>query len=240
MKDNELLAIMYDFYNEHTLRDQNKDIQYYINKILEYSANKILIIGAGTGRVAIPLSEYADVTALDMDSARLKLLKQKKSSIKTICADFKNFNTEEDFDMIILPYSTLQFGDNLNQKNECFKKLHSLMNEKTILLFDVSESFNTKPEKQRELIFSDYCSKVNDDVDVYYSSKRNKDNIEFFVEYYLVKAKRKILEQEKYWYYNKSLLEKMLDKSKIKVLKIDNGYGDNIFTHKHLFHCRRQ
>ncbi len=48
---------MYDFYNEHTVRDQNKDIQYYINKILEYSAKKILIIGAGTGRVAVPLSE---------------------------------------------------------------------------------------------------------------------------------------------------------------------------------------
>ena len=66
MTDKELLAIMYDFYNQHTLRDQNRDIDYYIKQIKKYSVERVLVVGAGTGRVAIPLSDYAKITAVDL------------------------------------------------------------------------------------------------------------------------------------------------------------------------------
>ena len=43
MSDNEILALMYDFYNKYVLKDQNKDIDYYINQLNEYSANRFNI-----------------------------------------------------------------------------------------------------------------------------------------------------------------------------------------------------
>ena len=55
MNEKSLLALMYDFYNLHTLKGQNDDIDYYINQIKKYNAKDVLVIGAGTGRVAIPL-----------------------------------------------------------------------------------------------------------------------------------------------------------------------------------------
>lgn len=81
MNDKKLLAIMYDFYNHHTLRDQNRDIDYYIKQIQKYSAEKVLVVGAGTGRVAIPLSNYTNVTALDFDEERLNVLISKNKNI---------------------------------------------------------------------------------------------------------------------------------------------------------------
>ena len=33
MKEKNILALMYDFYNDHTLRGQNDDIGYYIEQI---------------------------------------------------------------------------------------------------------------------------------------------------------------------------------------------------------------
>lgn len=146
MTDKELLAIMYDFYNQHTLRDQNRDIDYYIKQIKKYSVERVLVVGAGTGRVAIPLSDYAKITAVDFDNERLEILKSKKENINVVCCDFINFKSLEKYDLIIVPYSTIQF-----------------------------------------------CGDI---------TKINKNNL--------------------------------------MLLKIDNGYGDNIFQHKHLYHCRRK
>ena len=81
MNEKSLLALMYDFYNLHTLKGQNDDIDYYINQIKKYNAKDVLVIGAGTGRVAIPLSKYSNVTALDFDKERLNRLKNKEKNI---------------------------------------------------------------------------------------------------------------------------------------------------------------
>ena len=77
MSEKKLLAYMYDFYNKHMLHDQNDDIQYYKNQIKHYNSKNILVVGAGTGRVAIPLSNIANVIALDFDAARLEVLKER-------------------------------------------------------------------------------------------------------------------------------------------------------------------
>ena len=77
MNDKEILALMYDFYNEHTLKTQNDDIDYYKSIIKDYNLKEVLIVGAGTGRVAIPLSKVANVEALDLDLERLNRIHKK-------------------------------------------------------------------------------------------------------------------------------------------------------------------
>ena len=239
MDDKKLLAIMYDFYNCHTLRDQNKDIDYYIMQIKKYSAKKVLVIGSGTGRVAIPLSNYAKVTALDFDEERLKILKSKSKNINVICCDFLNFKSLEKYDLIIIPYSTIQFGGDITKINMMFNKLNQIMTKKTICIFDVSESFNEKTEKTEEFLFENFCDEIKEKVKVYYSSKRYNNYIEFFIEYRLVKKNYSVIENEKYCYYNQELFATLLDRNDLIISKIDNGYGDNILQHKHLYHCRR-
>ena len=239
MSEKSLLALMYDFYNSHTLKGQNDDINYYINQIKIYDSKDALIIGAGTGRVAIPLSKYTNITALDFDKERLLHLKNKEKNINTICVDFLDYNESKKYDLIIIPYSTLQFDNNKKKLTRFFKKLHEVMNENTIVIFDVSESFNTKIEKNKEFLFKDYCNEINDEVEVFYSSKRFKDYIEFNVEYRICSTNNSVIECEKYYYYDKKLLLDVIKNNNLEVLKIDDGYGKDDFKHKHLYHCRR-
>lgn len=238
MSDKKILAIMYDFYNQHILRDQNQDIDYYIKQIKKYEAEKVLVVGAGTGRVAIPLSNYAKITALDFDEERLKLLELKSCDINIVCCDFLNYNTSEKYDLIIIPYSTIQFSGDKNKIDKMFSKLHQIMTDKTICIFDVSESFNDKEEKSNEFLFNDFCKEIEENIDVFYSSKRHDNCIEFFIEYKLVDKNYSVIENECYYYYDKKLLADLLSNNRLLISKIDNGYGNNTFQHKHLYHCR--
>ena len=240
MNEKSLLALMYDFYNSHTLKGQNDDINYYINVIKEHEFKKTLIIGAGTGRVAIPLSDYSEVTALDFDYERLLRLNQKKGNIKTVCVDFLDYEGSADYDLIIIPYSTLQFNNDKRKLEIFLEKLNNLMTDKTTLIFDVSESFNSKIEKTNELIFSDYCDEIKDNVEVYYNSKRKKDYIEFIIRYKLCDNNICVIEKERYYYYNEAELQDVMKNNNIKVIRNDTGYGKQGFNHKHLYHCMKK
>lgn len=114
------------------------------------------------------------------------------------------------------------------------------MNKNAIAIFDVSESFNTKIEKTNEFLYKDYCSEINDEVEVFYSSKRFKDYIEFNVEYKICSKNNSVIECEKYYYYDKNLLFDVIKNNNLDILKIDDVYGKDDFKHKHLYHCRRQ
>ena len=240
MSDEIMLAILYDFYNENTLRDQNLDINYYLNHIKLYDSKNILVVGAGTGRVAIPLSKIAKVDALDFNNERLKILAQKEPNIDLIHTDFLEFNASKEYDLIIVPYSTLQFDNNIEKLNNFFKKLHAIMNEKTIVIFDVSENFNYKPPKDNELLFKKYSDILHDYVEVYYSAKRFEEYIEFFINYKLCNNNTTLLENERYYYYNKELLANLINDNDLKILKIDDGYAEGKLENKHLYHCRRR
>lgn len=240
MSDNQILALMYDFYNKYVLKDQNKDIDYYINQLKEYSANNVLVVGAGTGRVAIPLSDYANVSALDFDIERLKLLNAKSKKPSIIYIDFIDFNCLGEYDLIIFPYSTIQFGGDYLKMNRIFNRLGNYMNKDAVCLFDISENFNNKIEKKDEFLFKEFCDSINSNVEVYYTSRKYKHFIEFLVRYKLFDKNKEVLEKEKYTYYDKDLLLESLEANNLLLTKIDDGYGEAVLKYKHIYHCRRK
>ena len=234
MSDKELLAFMYDFYNENTLINQNDDIKYYEEYIKFYNPKNTLVVGAGTGRVAIPLSKKTNVTALDFDSERLKILKNRNKEIKIINLNFNNIKFTKKYDLIVFPYSVIQFCPNMNNFIKILEKLKAILNENGTIILDFSEGFNTKEEVNRELLFSKFSESLNCSVDVYYTCIKHKKNIEFIVEYVI--GDKKLIEREFYSYYNKNIIEKEIEKSKLIIKKIDNGYGNDNQLYKHIFH----
>lgn len=48
-----------------------------------------------------------------------------------------------------------------------------------------------------------------------------------------------LLEHEKYYYYEEKMYKKLFKQNNLNILKIDQGYGDGNFTHKHIYHVKK-
>ena len=235
----ELLAVGYDFYNEHLLDGQNQDIKYYERQIKEKKPKSLLIVGAGTGRVALPLNNYVNVEALDINSERLDILKNHNPKINCYVMDICKEIPSKKYDMVIFPYNTIQLLGNRKNIKTVLINCNKLLNVSGLLIFDVSESFNTKTNITKKLLFKDYSKTVKSNIFVYCESKRYKKYIKFNTEYYIEKYDTTINEEEKYLYYDEQKLKDLVNEVMI-LDKIDNGYQKDFFTHKHLFHCKRK
>jgi SAM-dependent methyltransferase len=77
----------------------------------------VLDVGAGTGRVALPLARAGHaVTALDLDAALLDVLAERAHAdaldVATLVADAESFALDEQVGLVIVPMQTLQLlGD---------------------------------------------------------------------------------------------------------------------------------
>ena len=101
----------------------------YIEEVLKkYENPKILDLGAGCGAYSIPLSEYYDVTALELVKHNLKVIEKNSKNIKLIYGNATNLSMLNDntYDVILI------FGPmyHLISKEE---KLKCLMEAKRVL-----------------------------------------------------------------------------------------------------------
>ena len=86
----------------------NSDISMYKN-LAERSGGRILELGSGTGRLAIPLALAGyTVTALESNSAMIRLGEKAmhEAGISICASDMRGFSADEPFDLIICALST--------------------------------------------------------------------------------------------------------------------------------------
>lgn len=236
MEKGEILAYCYDYYNDHVLRDQNDDIAYYKTVLKSEQPRKVLVVGAGTGRVAIPLSQLADVEALDMDEYRLKRLHEAKN-IKCHCMDFCEMRPNETYDLIIIPYSTIQCVSDMKKVEEFIINARACLSKDGMLIFDVSSSFNTKKPVNKQFLFEDYATEISSKIICILNSVRHSDRMSFETEFAIDRLGYSVFENETYLYHNEEQFTECAKKHFDKV-QIQNGYGNDVMLHKHLYHCR--
>lgn len=69
----------------------------------------VLELGCGTGRVAADLARHGHrVVGLDRDAVLLAALRERDSRVRTVEADVRDFDLDEDFDLILAPMQMLQ------------------------------------------------------------------------------------------------------------------------------------
>lgn len=119
-----------------------RDIQFYLNKIGR-DPLKILELGSGTGRIAIPLAKAGHtVYALDNSDDMHNILMAKvptelKDRIIPIKASMTDFNIDDRFDYVILGLNTIFALAEEDDRIRCFKLVRKHLKEEGRFLIDL-------------------------------------------------------------------------------------------------------
>ena len=109
------------------------DIEWYRRKAVE-SGGPVLEMGAGTGRITIPIAEAGvGVTALDLDAGMLDALRRKaallpadtKRRISIHQGDMRSFAVDERFALVIIPFRAFLHNLTRDDQLAALKRAHS-------------------------------------------------------------------------------------------------------------------
>lgn len=130
-------APLYDYFQKGV----KNDVNFYLNYFRGFKG-KILEIGAGTGRITIPLLKRdLNVTALDISPGMLELLKEKAEkgnvSVKTVCADMRKFRLRDKFDAVIITFRAFQHMYSVKDQFDALKTIKKHLKPNGVLIFDV-------------------------------------------------------------------------------------------------------
>ncbi|MFA6146343.1 MAG: class I SAM-dependent methyltransferase [Patescibacteria group bacterium] len=133
-------AHLYDYFQNGV----KGDVEFYLNYFKNFTG-KILEVGAGTGRITIPLLKRSlNVTALDVAPEMLQILKEKskkqKLSVKIVCADMRKFKLRDKFDAIIITFRAFQHMYSVDDQLNALKSMKKYLKPDGILIFDVYTS----------------------------------------------------------------------------------------------------
>ena len=130
----------------------------FIKKHMPDRKMKILDIGGGSGRFAIPLSQMGHcVTVIDINEEALSILCNRNDDIEIINDNFENFKTDGLFDMVLMIETIGNFSD----LSLIFNKIHSMINIGGSVIFTAPNA-NSLKYKIRQLIPHYHYSGVHD------------------------------------------------------------------------------
>lgn len=229
MRNKEIEAILYDWHNEIKLHNQNKDIN-FLKMLLGDSINKkILVVGAGTGRVAIPLSDKNLVFALDKDSKRLARLKEKinlNENIKIIYKDITRYKPNNMFDIIIFPYSTMQNINPTIKQIKTLKNISRMLRKDGICIIDNSNKFGELENEDYRTICEGYCNKL----EMYVIEKEKVTKYRKYIiinkKFYDKNNNIFFKKTERWNIMNGKIFERRIRKAKFKIVDKIKGYDD--------------
>lgn len=116
------------------------DIEFYKN--ICSNGKKVLELCCGTGRLTIPLFESdINIEGLDINNSMLSRAREKADN-KSLNIKFYNFNITEfqlnaKYDIIIIPFNSLQCIYNNRDLELVFKNIHQHLTEGGLLIFDL-------------------------------------------------------------------------------------------------------
>ena len=130
----------------------------FIKKHVPDRKMKILDIGGGSGRFAIPLTQMGhSVTVIDKNEEALTILCNRNDDIEIINDNFENFKNDGLFDMVLM-IETIQYFSDLSL---IFNKIHSMINREANLIFTALNA-NSLKYKIRQLIPHYHYPSVHD------------------------------------------------------------------------------
>lgn len=131
-----------EFYDFHAYRD---DINFYLSYAKE-TTGKILDLGCGTGRILIPIAKLGkEIIGIDNSEYMLEICKNKirkelnskASKITLIKANITNFEFDEQFSLVIIPFGPFNYLNNVSEQINCLTCINRHLNSEKVLVFDI-------------------------------------------------------------------------------------------------------
>lgn len=161
---------------------QNKDIAYWINFAKETGAESILELGAGSGRITIPLLESGyNVTALDYSEKMLEKLSKNYygngGELSIVNADMCDFSILDTYDLCIVTYSSFQHILNKEDQLKCLNLIKNHLRPLGIAAFDLDPGVMDKPHTQHKaFLYKNFNSYLDAEVEMHTSWETDIEN----------------------------------------------------------------
>ena len=136
-------ANFYDFDNRDIIKD---DLEFY-SDYAKQAKGKILELASGTGRVSLYIADKIKkpIECVELSAKMLERFNEKlntthgylKQYINIHNNDMSNFNLEQKFDLIIIPWRALQWLPVQEKTIECLKCVYNHLADNGVFIFDI-------------------------------------------------------------------------------------------------------
>lgn len=150
MDEDALEATLYDWHNEAVLQRQQRDVDYWIRRLATVAS--VLVVGAGTGRVAKPLAwSGLRVVALDRSAARLGRIGD-CAGLSVLHADVTKMPLLDPVSAVLFPYSTYQMLPDARAERKALANCARVLLPGGSIFADVSTHIDTVLARDWELL----------------------------------------------------------------------------------------
>lgn len=102
------------------------------------SARTVLELACGTGSILKQLQDDYSVTGLDLSPEMLQVAREKLPNVRLIQADMTVFALDEQFDVVLCVYDSINHLLEFAQWKELFDRAHEQLKDGGILIFDIN------------------------------------------------------------------------------------------------------
>jgi len=236
--DGQLLSgLLYDWHNSLRLEEQNEDIRFW-REVL-YDSTSVLVLGAGTGRIATPLSRPGRlVLAVDSDIGRLDRI-ETSSSLTALGADLEALPfTAIEHDDVVVPYSTLQLLDR-GASGRVLATLARLMSSRCRLWVDISISFIGRQNSEWATVLDDWCEDLGERVIERHRVQNEGGVCQIEIEFCRRDGSKIMQTTERWFHHPVDDLLRVIRTTGLDVCHISVGYGGGRSLHRRVFQLRR-
>lgn len=228
-----LEALLYDWHNYHKLRAQHFDVSYLLQR-LERAA-RLLVLGAGTGRVAVPLAAGGRVVvALDRSVERLRRIPA-RPRLHPLAADFRAAGLSRFADAAVFPYSSFQLLATRQDRLAALGTAHRALRPRGMLLVDVSPSFERRTTTDGwRLALEAPCAPLGMLVREHERAARADDHV-VLQKTFSGTDGRLLLVEERWALLSAIDLPGLLADSGFELAEVEEGYGGDRSAHRRVF-----
>lgn len=231
-------AVFYDWHNEHLLRRQRRDEMFYARLLADL--DRVVVLGAGTGRVSTPIAEHSRGTVVAVDRSIYRLRRApRRDNVSYVVGDIRALPLRSAVaDAAIYPYSTFQMLQSGADRATALREANRILRPQATLLIDLSLRFEHRPPgRNRRIALTAYCREFDAVVTEVEEAETLADHLAISRLFY--RDDELLAKVDERWFFASLFgLEDLLSESGFHIVEVIQGYSPDT-THRRIYVARR-